>query len=794
MRTRVRIALACALSLGSAAGSVSAMTVTAASPPAQHITNRVASSRLTSDPVHFKHACAGAAGHGRDECFALLRTAADGAPLSTRAAIAAAPPAGYGPASLRAAYELATAAKQNGHGQTVYRKEYGLPGCTTANGCFRKVNQEGAASPLPEANPGWAVEESLDLDMVSAICPNCHILLVEGNDSSDYNLAAAVATAGRLKATEISNSYGEPEYPGIARLEHDFDQPTAKVTAASGDSGYGVSFPASSQYVTAVGGTTLYPADNSRGWAESVWLGSGSGCSAVIPKPSWQHDSCAHRTDNDVAAVADPDTPVAIYDSYQGGGWDQVGGTSVGSPLVAAVYALVGSATRGYPDGSYFYSHKQDLFPVTTGSNGTCTPAYLCTGGPGYNGPTGFGTPDFTGVKSTGGSCVSGFSAAATQPLDEPARLLAGGRSITYDPAIATLSPTDVWTAGYYMDSGHSGPAISYGTMPTLYNWNGSRWRSYPAPDFVNGDGASLSEFTALSFDKPNDGWAAGTSQQNPMVAHWNGSTWAASPALDPVELLSQNGITAQAWTQTTAIAALSPSDVWLTGAVIDQFGDTAKQASFIEHWNGASWSLVPFPAAGSTQLTALHAFSATDIWAAGKGSQTGVILHWNGKQWLNSPLAPKSGLVNFYGMSGSSPDDLWATGQQFSHQTGAIQYWLPFTEHWNGHSWATVRIPGADRVWGPGTGFYSIDAISSTDAYAAGGWWEGSGVRTLSSAYLLAHWNGTRWKLLPSPPSPTPNGLDSVSASSASNVWISGAQIEGSYQVPFLLKSGCSR
>ena len=320
-------------------------------------------------------------------------------------------PSGYGPADLKSAYKLPGGTA--GSGQTVaivdayddpkaesdlavYRSQYGLPACTTANGCFRKVNQSGGTS-YPSGNTGWGQEISLDLDMVSAICPNCHILLVEASTASFANLSAAVDTAARLEATEISNSYGGSEYSSETTAQSHYNHPGIAITVSSGDSGYGVQFPASSQYVTAVGGTSLSRASNTRGWNETVWSGAGSGCSAYIAKPSWQHDSsCSRRTVADVSAVADPNTGVAVYDTYGSSGWLVFGGTSVAAPIIASVYALAGNAsTINY--GSYPYSHTASLFDVTSGSNGSCGGTYLCTGKTGFDGPTGNGTPNGTG-------------------------------------------------------------------------------------------------------------------------------------------------------------------------------------------------------------------------------------------------------------------------------------------------------------------------------------------------------------------------------------------------------------
>jgi subtilase family serine protease len=284
----------------------------------------------------------------------------------------------------------------------VYRSTYGLGACTTANGCFRKVNQNGGTS-YPRGDTGWAQEISLDLDMVSAGCPNCHILLVEAASSSFGNLFAAENTAVALGANAVSNSYGAIEFAGETLYDGYYNYPGVAITASSGDGGYGVEWPAASPYVTAVGGTSLF-VDNTgtttRGWSEAAWSGSGSGCSAFEPQPSWQSalglPGCSGRIVADVSALADPNTGVAVYDTYNTSGWLVFGGTSVASPIVASAYALAAN-TATITAGSYPYAHTGSLYDVTTGSNGSCNPAYLCSAGPGYDGPTGLGTPNSAG-------------------------------------------------------------------------------------------------------------------------------------------------------------------------------------------------------------------------------------------------------------------------------------------------------------------------------------------------------------------------------------------------------------
>jgi len=220
-------------------------------------------------------------------------------------------------------------------------------------------------STLPAKNTGWAQEISLDVDMVSAACPACHILLVEATTSSFANLATAVNTAAATSGVvAISNSYGGSDQAELSAYNH----PGIAITASTGDAGYGMESPASFPHVVAVGGTT--------GFTTSAWSGAGSGCSTINAKPAWQTaaTSCSGKANADVSAVADPNTGVAVYDSTANrgvSGWLVFGGTSVSSPIIASAYALGGNLA-GYP-AQYTWAHTANLRDVTTGSNGTCT-------------------------------------------------------------------------------------------------------------------------------------------------------------------------------------------------------------------------------------------------------------------------------------------------------------------------------------------------------------------------------------------------------------------------------------
>ncbi len=290
-----------------------------------------------------------------------------------------------------------------------YRKEYGLGPCTVANGCFRKVGQSGSARKLPHngVNSGWDLEATLDVDMVSAACPRCKILVVEANSPDFGPLAAAENTAARLGAVAVSNSYGARETGFAQSYAKAYNHPGHVIVASSGDFGYtAASFPANLASVTAVGGTNLFRSRDRRGWGEQVWntggLGaSSSGCSAYVAKPRWQHDGrCPGRTVADVAAVA---MNLAIYNK-DWGGWVQVGGTSASSPLIAGIIGLAGNGAKLRP--GYEYAHAKALFDVTGGNNDwffelggkACGKDYLCVARKGYDAPTGLGTPDGIGA------------------------------------------------------------------------------------------------------------------------------------------------------------------------------------------------------------------------------------------------------------------------------------------------------------------------------------------------------------------------------------------------------------
>ena len=486
------------------AGGVLAATpaaILAATPAAASAVTPAASS---ASPADWVFSCGKAFTPGKKKCLVIKNTAAH--PTAQTVSPNAIPSGdGYGPSTFQAAYGLAAASASDGSGTTVavvdayndptaasdlaeYRSAAGLPALTS--GQFTQYNQNGATSPLPATAPAdddWTLEESLDVDMVSAICPLCKIDLVEAtNDSGTGLYVAEESAATTLGAKYISNSWGGSESSSDLTYDSEYFGHSGTVyTASAGDGAYsaGVIYPATSPNVVGVGGTSLSTASNSRGYTESVWKtstteGTGSGCSSNEPQPSWQASlsvitaACSHRVDNDVAADADPATGAAVYDTTNGnGGWNEVGGTSESSPIIASVFALAGNNGNGGNNAAdSIYTHTGNLYDVTSGNNGTCSPSILCTAATGYDGPTGWGTPDgltaFQSTSTTGNTVtvtnpgsqtgtvgtaaslqISASDSASGQTLTYSATGLPTGLSISSTTGLITGTPT---TAGSY--------------------------------------------------------------------------------------------------------------------------------------------------------------------------------------------------------------------------------------------------------------------------------------------------------------------------------------------------------
>lgn len=397
--------------------------------------------------------------------LAISAPASAGSGTSPVAPVSATVPSGLSPSDLQQAYNLQ--GSMSGSGQTVavvtpyddpsaasdlaaYRSQYGLSPCTVADGCFKQVSQTGTST-LPPTSANWDATEAASIEVVSAICPNCHITVVEATSTAIADLGAAENEAASLGAKFIDNDWYI--YESSTETTYDtqyFNHPGVAITAPSGDdTGYGVTYPAASQYVTAVGGTLLTAGSDSGTWTETVWPNSGSGCSEYEPKPSWQTDTgCTTRTLNDLSA--DAGGPVAFYDTPTEAGWGTVTGTAVSAAIIAATYALAGTPGAGdypaeypyeHPGGSYTtpgnaYTSTTGLFNGTTGSNGTCSVTYLCTAGTGYSGPIGLGTPSGDlSLSSTGSSPAAAFYSGITGKCldDNGDSATAGTKADIYD-------------------------------------------------------------------------------------------------------------------------------------------------------------------------------------------------------------------------------------------------------------------------------------------------------------------------------------------------------------------------
>jgi subtilase family serine protease len=341
------------------------------------------------------------------------------APGSHRFLVTATPVNGLGPADIQSAYKLPA---KGGDGRTVavveagdypnidadlavWRANFGLPPCTEDNGCLKVVNQHGGST-LPHRRNGWSVETALDVDSVSAACPSCHILVVEAKDAHKKDLGIGNATAAKMGAVASSNSWKIPEFDGMdqGRWIKWFSAPGVAFTASSGDGGHTpivtIGYPAGLPTVLAIGGTTLTKADNHRGWKETAWSGAGSACGVYVAKPPWQKDKgCKTRATSDVSADASPASGLAVYHTLPNGqgGWSVYGGTSLSAPIIAAIYGLAGNTGElGHDIARHLYANADHLYDITKGSNGTTCPkkwSYICNAGPGYDGPTGLGTP-----------------------------------------------------------------------------------------------------------------------------------------------------------------------------------------------------------------------------------------------------------------------------------------------------------------------------------------------------------------------------------------------------------------
>ncbi len=446
---------------------------------------------LISHPFNFhKPVCPGPAGPNSARCNSQVVTDAAGALMISNSLLTGS----YGPAAFRGAYGVSgisastrTVAIVDAYDDPTvlndldtYSNNFGIPRLnrcavstgTAASPCIQKVDQNGGTS-YPAYDSGWALEIALDVESVHALCQNCNILLVEATSPTYYDLiVAADQQAYLMGANVVSNSWGGSDNSGETFYDTYYNHPGVAYVFSTGDSGYGVEYPAASPNVTAVGGTTLLVNSDYSYNSETAWSGAGSGCSGYEAKPSFQHDTgCpTHRTVADVSADADPNTGAAVYIN---GSWYQVGGTSLAAPLVAAVFALAGGVgtTLGNSLPYANLSYGVNLRDVTSGSNGSCGGSYLCTAMAGYDGPTGLGSPlgSAAFIGPPGAFNKSSPSNGATGQSTSPSLQWSASSGVShYEYCYGTSNPCSNWT------SSNTATSVSLSSLNAgaTYYWN----------------------------------------------------------------------------------------------------------------------------------------------------------------------------------------------------------------------------------------------------------------------------------------------------------------------------------
>jgi hypothetical protein len=626
---------------------------------------------------------------------------------------------GLSPADLQSAYDFPNGgagqvvavvdAYDDPHAEAdlaVYRERYGLPPCTTANGCFKKVNDEGEEGYPPPANQEWAVEISLDIDMVSAACPKCDILLVEAGNSYIWRLIRAEETAIMLGATAVSNSWAAEEGPESSFNDPSFEHPGTPILAASGDWGYGAYYPASSSSVIAVGGTTLQKAANPRGWSETAWSLSGSGCSEYEKKPAWQTDSgCSNRTVADVSAVADPATPLSVYDSYGQSGWMLVGGTSAATPIMAGYEAESSEAFRSAgAQALYEAGESQQLYDVVEGATDVCR-NYLCEATIGYDGPTGWGTP---------GEYVPG-------PAAETLSVAGVGR---HDATLrGRLNPEGSKTTYQF----EYGPTTSYGSsIPATPVSIAASTREVQVEEKLSG--LTLARTYHYRLVTTNDSGTHYGEDMSVSTSRWSVLTTASL----------ESGINA-------VLRSVSCASNQVCLGVGNQMRtDKVGLSSFSEYWDGTSWSVKAVPEPGSeSRLWDVSCASASMCMGVGFsfsfGSEVGTFrpdaVVWNGSSWslTSMPLPSKAADARILSVSCPSPGFCMAVGEyREAAELGAERKTL--TEYWDGTKWVLVSSPnqeGYDSAW--------LNAVSCTSA---------TWCKAVGPSQLIEHWNGAAWSV----------------------------------------------
>jgi hypothetical protein len=761
---------------------------------------------------------------------------------------------GFDPQDLRSAYDLP---ESGGSGRTiaivdayddpnaeadlaVYREHYGLSPCTVANGCFEKVNQKGETANYPEAEEaGWAVEESLDMDMVSAACQECHILLVEANNEEEPELNAAEETAVALGATAVSNSWDyEEEWPEETASDHVFDHPGVPILFAGGDYTYRPNYPATSPYVIAVGGTTLKKEPASpRKWEEQVWfrereftfspwVGSGSYCSKYEPKPAWQTDmACRMRLSNDVSAVADPETPLSVYDTYHEGGWLLIGGTSASSPFLAGVEGL-SSAHSISLGAEAFYRDPGALFDVSKGSNGACSSPleredeYWCTALAGYDGPTGNGTPDgplnvpaeawtapavwtgwskgvtegevslHGGVNPHGSATTYRFEYGTTTSYgaSAPASGASAGSGTSAEEASQTITGLSPGTTYHYRLVASNGSGTTYGADHTFatFLWVDS------VPPITLSDKSSLNGVACVSTthcmivgENHNDS-VYFESGQLELAHQWTGEEWLNTVFTDPEES-EEFPLFGVSCTETPDICVAA-------GKYLTSKGSWTAYAQYNEdkEYGGSKttgWELSPIAIPSGAQSSAANAVGCitgsggaktqcvvAGEYVDGEGVTRGLVSKStnNGKTWSEMTVASPSGAKKtvLTGVSCWEPTHCMIVGW-YENGSGSV---LPVTYKEKSSNWEQVKAE--TPAGAKGTVLTGVSCPHGELGWCtASGWYVNSEGNKVT---LVERFEGGKWERQTTP---SPSGASSSELRGVSCASISRCIAVGSYK-----------
>jgi PKD repeat protein len=701
---------------------------------------------------------------------------------------------GFSPQNLREAYKLPST---GGSGQTVaivdayddpsaeadlkiYRKEYGLSECTKANGCFKRVNQEGKEENYPAGAPkeeNWGLEISLDVDMVSAVCQECKVLLVEANNNEDPNLYAAEDEAAsweeagtKRKATEISNSWAGEEYPEEASDDTYFDHPGIPITVGAGDGGYGVSYPASSPDVISVGGTALERSSDARGWSEEVWGGTGSGCSAYEEKPRWETQAgCSHRIDNDVSAVASTETPVSVYDSYEESGWVLLGGTSVATPIVAGVEALSSSAFRSAgPSAFTRVGEGGELFDVTEGEDGFCG-TYLCQAEVGYDGPSGWGTPD--GPPSLPVAITEAATVVSPSEVTLHGSVDPGGLKTEFHfeygetTAYGTSVPIPDVSAGSGTEYVEVGQPIEGLTGRTPYHYRITATNTNGTFHGVDRTfGTTPPSATTGAASEIHAGEATLHATVNPegleTTYYFEYGTSASYGSKMPLRGQALGSGTGDIEVN-TAIRGLTGGETYhfrivatnVAGAV---YGEDETFATAPAEWAAQTLSQ---PAESSVEREAYGiscvqpdaCVAVGSYWSLGVHTRATLAETWDGSAWsvMATPNPPglEEGWRNdryavLEGVSCPTTNDCVAVGS-YKNTTETVQ---PLAERWNGSEWSMMGV-AAPSGGAPGW-LEGVSCVSSMQCTAVG-----HATNSLGAEETLAErWDGSAWTVQPTP------------------------------------------